>query len=128
MQNISLHIIGLKPYLSTAISAYLVQVAVYNFKTVVIAVLIAVFAETPTIYASSMPICILRVVKHSESVGKNLIYKLIGSVVVCQQNIRRVVYCAVAVYPFEHGVKVRKGLYAGNKLNPVFHGKKRLPL
>ena len=52
--------------------------------------------------------------------GENFIYKLIGSVVVCQQNIRRVVYCAVAVCPLEHGVKVRQGLYTGDKLNPVF--------
>ena len=98
------------------------QVAVYNFKTVVIAVLIAVFTKTHHIRLVHADMYFAG----GEALGKrgkNFIYKLIGSVVVCQQNIRRVVYCAVAVYPFEHGVKVRKGLYAGYKLNPVFTAK-----
>ena len=95
------------------------QVAVYNFKTVVITVFIAVFAKPHHISFVHAYMYFAR----GEALGKrgkNFIYKLIGSVIVRQQNIRRVVYCAVAVYPFEHGVKVRKGLYAGYKLYTVF--------
>ena len=99
--------------------AHLMEVAVYNFKTVVIAVLIAVLTETHHIRLVHADMYFAG----GEALGKrgeNFIYKLIGSVVVRQQNICGIIYAAVLIYPFEHCVKMCQGLYTGDKLNPVF--------